>query len=41
MKSNYVPPKVIVNVFYEDVITASTPERTAGFDTNWIAGEED
>ena len=36
MKSNYAPPKVIVNVFYEDVITASTPETTEGFEKAWI-----
>lgn len=41
MKSNYVTPKVIVKVFHKDVITASTPEKTAGFDKNWIAGEEE
>ena len=36
MKSNYVTPKVMVNVFYEDVITASTPEATGEFDKQWI-----
>ena len=41
MKSNYVPPQVIVNVFYEDAITTSTPEAKDGFDRNWITGEEE
>ena len=36
MKSNYVTPKVIVKVFYKDVITASTPETTEGFDKAWL-----
>ena len=36
MKSNYVTPKVIVKVFYEDVITASIPETTEGFDKAWL-----
>lgn len=36
MKSNYVTPKVIVNVYYEDVITASTPETMEGFDMDWL-----
>ena len=35
MKSNYVTPQVIVNVFYEDVITAS-PEITEEFDKDWL-----
>ena len=36
MKSNYVTPQVIFNVFNEDVITASTPETYDGFDRAWI-----
>ena len=36
MKSNYVTPQVILNVFNEDVITASTPETYDGFDRAWI-----
>ena len=36
MKRNYVTPKVMVKVIYKDVITASTPEATEGFDKNWL-----
>ncbi len=37
MKSNYVTPKVIFNVFTKDVITASNPTETVeGFDKAWI-----
>lgn len=36
MKSNYAPPKVIVKIYYEDIITASTPETTEGFDKDWL-----
>ena len=36
MKSNYVTPQVILKVFNEDVITASTPETIVGFEKAWI-----
>lgn len=36
MKNNYETPRVIVNVFYEDVITTSTPETTEGFEKAWL-----
>lgn len=37
MKGNYVTPKVIVSVFYEDVITASTPDDDyETFSKDWL-----
>lgn len=36
MKSNYVTPQVIFTTFNEDVITASIPETTDGFNKDWI-----
>lgn len=36
MKNNYETPQVIVNVFYEDVITTSIPEATQEFDKAWL-----
>ena len=36
MKETYVTPIVTVSFIYEDIVTASIPETTEGFDRAWL-----